>query len=141
MEKTWMPIVGGILSIIAGALGLLGGLLATVVLSVYTYSSYFSNGTANLPGAAIWIFFTPYFIICILAIVGGIFSVRRRIWGLALAGAIAALLTFWLWPLGVAAIVLVSISKHEFDHGVSTPQPPAINPPSPPPPPATTGQG
>ncbi len=128
MERTWMPTVGGILSIVAGGLSLLGSLLGTAILSAYIYSSY---SVQNVPGAAVWILFVPYFMICVLAIVGGAFALRRRIWGLALAGSIAALLTVWLWPLGIAAIVFISISKHEFNH-IIAPLPPPTPPPLPP---------
>jgi hypothetical protein len=57
----------------------------------------------------------------VLAIIGGIFALKRKRWGLALAGAIAGTVTFF--PCGIPAIVLVSMAKQtEF----STPQPPTI---------------
>lgn len=133
MTRTWMPIVGGILSIVAGGMSLMGGLVVAAILSAS--SSFYYYGSTNLAAAAVWIIFIPYFIICALAIAGGVFALQRRIWGLALAGAIAAFLTLWAWPLGVAAIVLISISKPEFDHIRSvTPPPPSPSPPPPLPP-------
>lgn len=48
----------------------------------------------------------------ILAIAGGIYALRRKKWGLALAGSIAALSPMLL-P-GIAAIVLTARSKKEF---------------------------
>ena len=50
----------------------------------------------------------------ILAIVGGIYALQRKIWGLALAGSIAAFFTP-SWVLGVAAIVFTALSKNEFE--------------------------
>ena len=55
----------------------------------------------------------PSLIIAILALVGGIFAVQRKQWGLALAGSIAAILS--LFPLGIASTVLTAISKEEFE--------------------------
>jgi hypothetical protein len=45
----------------------------------------------------------------ILAIVGGISALQRRRWGLALAGAIAAMLP--LFPLGIASVILIGLAK------------------------------
>jgi len=47
-------------------------------------------------------------------IVGGIYALRRRIWGLALAGSICALLGPWAL-LGILAIIFVSLGKGEFE--------------------------
>ncbi|MCJ7670387.1 MAG: hypothetical protein MUO61_07755 [Dehalococcoidia bacterium] len=57
MERTWMPTTAGILCIIAGAISVISGIV-----------------------------FAPLIIVGIIAIVGGIYALRRRIWGLALAG-------------------------------------------------------
>ena len=48
----------------------------------------------------------------IMALIGGIFALRRKAWGFALAGAILAL--FPVIPLGVLAIIFVSMGKREF---------------------------
>jgi hypothetical protein len=55
----------------------------------------------------------PFAIVGILAIVGGIYALRRKIWGLALAGSIAAFFPSWI--LGIAAIVFTALSKNEFE--------------------------
>jgi len=54
-------------------------------------------------------------IIATLAIVGGVYALRRRMWGLALAGSICALVGFVI-P-GILAIIFVSLSKREFESG------------------------
>lgn len=141
MERTWMPTVAGILSIIAGAIGLLGGIIAGIGASVFLISSYYTGpGDQYVQSAAIWAFFLPYIIISIVAVVGGVYALQRRVWGLALAGAICALLTIWAWYLGIAAIVFIVLSRNEFDHispippSSTTPRIPPASPPSPPPP-------
>jgi len=50
-----------------------------------------------------------------VAIVGGIFALRRRHWGLSLAGAICATLMPVSFLLGVAAIVFIAMSHEEFE--------------------------
>jgi hypothetical protein len=107
MEKTWKPPTAGILSIVAGALGLIGGLVVGVIGGTFA-------GIEGIPGvgamlAAIAI---PLIIIGIVAIVGGYYALKRRIWGLALAGTICAL--FCVWFLGIPAIIFVILGKSEF---------------------------
>jgi hypothetical protein len=51
----------------------------------------------------------------VLALVGGIFAVQRKMWGWALAGSIATALMSNV--LGVVSIVLVAVSKPEFPDG------------------------
>ena len=47
-----------------------------------------------------------------VAVVGGIYALKRRLWGFALAGTILA--TICCTPLGVLAIIFVSMGKKEF---------------------------
>jgi len=115
MEKTWMPTVAGILDIIAGVFGLFGGIgvaIASGFLSAlgrgFTGALYMPVVSFNLMMVAI-----PIIIIGILAIVGGVYALVRRMWGLALAGSIAAFIPSW--PLGVAALILTTLSKNEFE--------------------------
>lgn len=51
-------------------------------------------------------------LLAILALVGGIFALRRKLWGLALAGSISGTMTFM--PTGIAAIIFTSMSRPEF---------------------------
>ena len=56
----------------------------------------------------------PIIVLGIIAIVGGSCALRRRVWGLALAGSICA----FLGPatiLGILAIIFVSMGKGEFE--------------------------
>ena len=142
MQKTWMPTVSGILSIISGGLSLLFSVFTVLGLGLFLTADYWDSfGNFGGPNEsafnAILIFFVlPYIIISLVAIIGGVFSIRRRLWGLALAGAICAFFSIWGWALGIGAIVLVSLSKNEFDvhSGVLPPQ--GNQPPSSLPPPA-----
>ena len=107
-NKTWKPTTAGILSIIAGVIQTISGIVVAVV-----------GGTiAGLPTVPIMpqifgIIAIPIIILGIVAIVGGVYALKRRIWGLTLAGSICAL----FWPgfiLGILAIIFVSMGKNEF---------------------------
>ena len=92
MEKTWMPTAAGILDIVAGALSLLGltfALFGILVLGTMGGSDMPAEISAIIiPLVVMMAIFA--IIADILAIVGGTFALRRRKWGLALAGCIAA---------------------------------------------------
>jgi hypothetical protein len=130
--------VGGILSIVAGALGLVGGLIFLVVTlfmaAAFNDPSIFGNfGTTD--GQFLTIFSVIYGVIGVkflivgaLGVVGGIFSIQRKRWGWALAGAIAGCISFL--PVGVGAVVLVAMARPEFTQVApgAAPQPPVNNP-------------
>ena len=112
--------IEGLFSIIAGALaaGHIGFALFGALSIRAVFSQPFPN-TRPLPPQFISMFTTFYLLyaICfgllgILAIVGGIFALKKKHWGLALAGAIAGAITFF--PLGVPAIIFTTLGKQEF---------------------------
>jgi hypothetical protein len=117
MEKTWKPTTAGILSIIAGSLGAISGIVIAVV------GGAIAAGLKSIP-AIPEIFTTvaipviggigiPRIILGIVAILGGVYALERRKWGLALAGAICSLICVFF--LGILAIIFVAIGKDEFE--------------------------
>jgi hypothetical protein len=105
VKQTSLPVGAGILMIIAGAGELIAGLAISTIGAVVTFF------IAGLGG----VFGFPLIILGIVAIVGGIYALRRRAWGMALAGAICALfLPYGGTVLGILAIIFVAISKQEF---------------------------
>lgn len=111
MEKTNKPIIGGILIIISGALGILG--IISYAIGLGDVGSGFAKG--DMPPFVPSIIFgmpIPSLIIAFLALVGGLFAIRRKRWRWSLTGSIAAALSLIL--LGIPAIVLIAISKDEF---------------------------
>jgi hypothetical protein len=104
MEGTWKPTVGGILAIIAGALQVIMGIVIAAL-----------GGIIGAFFGIVWpsVFGAPLIILGIIAVVGGIYALKRKIWGLALAGSICALIDPW-FILGVLAIIFVSLGKGEF---------------------------
>jgi len=104
MEKTWKPTTAGILCIIAGAIATIAGIVIAVVGSI---GWFFGIPWVSAIGA-------PSIILGIIAIVGGSYALKRRLWGLALTGSICALLGPW-GLLGILAIIFVSLGKGEFE--------------------------
>jgi hypothetical protein len=84
-ERTWKPKAAGILCIIAGIIDL------TPVVAVAVLSGLW---VANFGGIGVILFapLIPLLLFGIIQIVGGIYALRRRRWGLALAGAICCTL-------------------------------------------------
>jgi hypothetical protein len=71
-----------------------------------------------------------YALLGVLGIVGGIYALRLKQWGLALTAAIAAAIVFL--PFGIVAVVFTSLSRGEFTAAKPVPQPVTPPPTSPP---------
>jgi hypothetical protein len=107
-----MCLTAGILDLIAGVAGLIVGMIYAVVAGFLTF---FIAGLGALLGV-------PLIVLSIVAIVGGVFAIRKRAWGFALVAAICAfvvgILGFpWTAPaiaLGIAAIVFTALGKKQF---------------------------
>lgn len=115
--------IGGILSIVAGALGLVGGLFiiffSLFFLSLANDPNFFGD-TSGDPQQFVSLFVAIYCVLGVfyiimgaLSITGGVFSIQRKHWGWALAGAIAGCLSFL--PVGIASVVLIAMGRPEFN--------------------------
>ena len=93
MDTKWKSLTAGILCIIGGALGI-GN----------------SAGCAFIPFFGL--FAAPFIALGVVAIIGGIYALMRRLWILALIGAICAIPV--APPLGVLAVIFIAIGKDEF---------------------------
>lgn len=111
MEKTGKPTTAGILSIIAGAVQATIGIVLAVVAGTVGGGAFIIpfSSPPRIFGIATFII-----ILGIVAIVGGIYALRRKAWGLALAGCICALFGPW-FILGIPAIIFVAMGKGEFE--------------------------
>ena len=114
---------GGVLGIVAGAFEINGG--GTMLASAGLGIEFRLWDFALYPG--IWFEHimpvdSPWFIIMgiilvvlgVIAILGGIWALRRRSFGLALAGAVCVLP---LGILGILAIVCIALARREFEVG------------------------
>ena len=121
METTWKPVVAGILDIVLGVTNLFGMFVVIGLLVA------FGGGILSIVHIAelmpIWLSGMVHGVLIILAIllavssslplIGGIYAIQRKSWGLALAGSIVAILS--AAPLGIVSTVLVALSKDEFE--------------------------
>lgn len=121
--------VGGILSIVSGAFGVLMGCVYVGFIWLFSLMFTFIPDTIPQtpmdPEFPIEMFQIMGFVyggiglilalIGVLAIVGGVYALKRRHWGLALAGAIGANLVFCYC--GIPAIIFVCLGKEEFTTG------------------------
>ncbi|MFC1913290.1 hypothetical protein ACFLX7_03770 [Chloroflexota bacterium] len=121
MEKTWKPVVAGILSIVAGVLHLIcfvGVIIAIIAIGSGVH--LWQYAPEIFPIAIGWVqtilIIVAVFmaIASILPLIGGVYSVQRKKWGLALAGSIAAI--FGTALLGTLAVIFTAISKDEFEN-------------------------
>jgi hypothetical protein len=121
-SRSGLLTVGGVLSIVGGALQVIGGLIILVVtigtrimlrLALIPFHSGDWWGHV-MPFIPFWLIIVggPILVLGIIAIVGGVSALRRKMFGLSLAGAICALPSV---PLGILAIIFVSLSKREFE--------------------------
>jgi len=121
METTWKPIVAGILNIIVGVFNLIGMFLIIIVIvaigsGILALSAFINIIPMWLSGilqGVLIIIAVLLGVFSALPLIGGIYAVQRKNWGLALAGSIAAILSST--PLGITSTVLVALAKNEFE--------------------------
>jgi hypothetical protein len=121
IKKTSKPIAGGILNIITGAINILCflGVIVTMLIFPTSWTTWYGNGivtdiwVTGFVETILWIAAVFSFVAAILPLIGGIYALQRNKWGLALAGSIIAIIGFT--PLGIAATVLIAISREEFE--------------------------
>jgi hypothetical protein len=114
-KKTWMPVVVGILNLICGGFAVLASSILAIIGTIS--GVLLSYAKLDFPPAVIALLFSvlaiALAIVGILAIIGGVYALQRRKWGMVLTGSIAALLPCRLF--GIAAIVLAVLAKKEFE--------------------------
>jgi hypothetical protein len=121
MQTKW-ALAGGIMSVVSGVLGIITGLIF-LTCGIFLNWLFQSNISSEVFEPFVDVFTLAYLIIygvlgggyCllgILALVGGIYSIRQKLWGLALAGSIASILVFL--PLGICSTIFVSMVRPEF---------------------------
>ena len=137
MERTWKPTTAGVMTIITGAMGIAGGVLLFLLSGIVGTlggvdwgqwmekwtGDWWGPGAANIPGmmeqfmsgAAMWIMIAGIVVLVfgVIALFGGVSSIKRKRWGLSLAGSILSL--FIMPILGILAIIFVSLGKGEFE--------------------------
>ncbi len=102
--STAVPVAGGVLVLIAGALGLL-------------WTSIMWTGFEFI-GIGSWTCYVIELVFSIIAIIGGIFATARRMFPLAVLGAIFSMMTFGFFIigplLGFIGLILIIMGKEAF---------------------------
>ena len=118
IEKTWKPVAGGILNIIAGVSSLIGFIV--VIISIVFIGSPFFWDSLDIDPISAGVIQTVLVIVAIvtlvtgvLPLIGGIYSLQRKRWGLALAGSIAAIIGTTI--LGILSVIFIAMAKNEFE--------------------------
>ena len=122
----WLLTAGGILSIVAGIFQINnGGLLMAFflipnIMPLWEIFPFLPGLWVELQDLYIFAYGPPiwqtimgvlFLVLGILAIVGGISAIRRKMFSLSLAGAICALASGLL---GILAVIFVSLARREF---------------------------
>jgi len=112
---------GGVLSIIVGAFEVIGGGVMVALVCLRTPLGLWLlpclprfGGACSMADFPIWSIIVGglLLVLGIIAIAGGFSAIRRKKFGLSLAGAICALIPLNL--LGLLAVIFVSLGKREF---------------------------
>jgi hypothetical protein len=112
-NPTAKPIAGGILGIISGVLGLVLGIIFIGGGATTDYPWESVDWSVIGLGIALVIF-------GIAATVGSSFALARKNFTFAAIGGVCALLA--LWPLGIPALILIAMSRGEFQVAVANRQ-------------------
>lgn len=121
MEATWKPVAAGILNITLGILNLFGmfmiiGLLVAFgggILTIVRIAEFMPLWMSGMAHGILIILAIVLAVSSSLPLIGGIYAIQRKAWGLALAGSIVAILP--AVPLGIISTVLVALSRNEFE--------------------------
>jgi hypothetical protein len=97
-QKTWKPTVAGILMII---ISLAGAVYSVIVLASETEPEFL-------------LFYGIALFLSVVALTGGIYSLLRKLWWLALTGSIIATLSPVTF-LGIPTLIFIALSKDEFE--------------------------
>jgi len=121
MEGTWKLVVAGVLDLLSGVTHLCGAVVVLVfgwlgdgVFNILWYGMVgtpFHPLVQPVPQELQRMVAIPVILLSVLAIVGGISSLRRKGWGLAFTGSICAMLMTWF--LGIPAIILTVLSREK----------------------------
>lgn len=118
-RKTWRTTSAGILAIVAGAVTAIEYVFVAAV--VIPKLGWLETITVLGESGIVTVALTIVIASAIVAIVGGVFALKRRRWRLALAGCICAIFSVIAIPvllnvpLAIAAIVLIVLGKGEFE--------------------------
>jgi putative membrane protein len=109
MKRTAMPTIAGIMNIVIGAINLFGVVGVAIAIAIVWSNRVWIDWTAI---TVLWIVFAVLLVFGLPSLIGGIYALQRKNWGLALTGSIASFIT-WNF-IGLIPLILLALSKNEF---------------------------
>ena len=113
-KNSWMPVMAGILLLVAGIVALLRGLARMLLAGFIERPVMMGLGLEIAGGFQV--------VMAVIIIIGAIFALRRKVWWLALVASVITVLQFLavgifstiVGFLGIFALILVASSRQEF---------------------------
>ena len=118
IKLTWEPVTAGILDIVSGAIGMVGGFYLVILSQIFrTIREILGLDPLliqQIEEIISQMIAVPFIVVLIgiISIIGGVYALQRRIWGLAVAGAISSCIVFPIF--GLPSIIITALAKDEF---------------------------
>ena len=118
IKLTWKPVTAGILDIVSGAIGMVGGvyivILSQIFRSLHEILKLDPFVIQRIEVIINRIIAVPFIVVFIgiVSIIGGVYALQRRLWMLALAGAISSCIVFPVF--GLPSIIITAMAREEF---------------------------
>jgi len=114
MDRSWMPTTSGIINIVLGSAAIILFLVLLIIGIAGSAAMGFASADlpAFIPALVFTIFGFVFLALGIVAIIGGVYALKKKKWGMALAGSIVSV--FICWPFAAAALVFIIMSQKEF---------------------------
>jgi len=113
-ERSALPVAGGALLLIAGILGIIfWGYFIAIGTSAASILPIGGESFASI----IFVCGAVGIIFSLIALLGGVFAIQRKMWGLGIAGGVLGLLSFGFFLgsiLALIGLILVAVSHKEF---------------------------
>ncbi|UCE45249.1 MAG: hypothetical protein JSU93_07770 [Methanobacteriota archaeon] len=119
-KKTAIPVIGGVLIIIAGFMGLaMGGILIAIDVDELDTVGLDVAGVTDMVDDIMTACGIIAIIVSIIVLLGGFFGVMRKHWGIAVVGGVLGLFVIGPFLLGsilsLIGLILVAVSRKEFE--------------------------
>lgn len=118
IRQTWKPVTAGILDIVSGAIGMVGGVYLVILSQLFSAIREILRldplVIQRIEDIISQMVAVPFIVVLIgiISIIGGVYALQRRIWGLAIAGAISSCIVFPIF--GLPSIIVTALAKDEF---------------------------
>ena len=109
VEKTVMPVIGGILIIIGAIVGFATGAFLIVGASLFMPIDITGFGLSEMLAVCGIVIV----VLSIIALLGGVFAIQRKAFGFAIIGGIFSILV-GSFIFGLIGLILVAVSRKEF---------------------------